>query len=198
MAAVRAIAMLMFVILPCYCSCYCHSVLLPCGYCSHSYHAIVRAIVILLFVLLLCCCSCFCHGFVLLPCCCSCSCHAIVRAFAMLLFLILPSYCSSVMFNAKFSPRERYCPGPKSKEVRKRGRLYATLYCHHQNDFCIKMDSDENHFNVLFVAKDTVTITIKRNSVSPYTTTLQSQITSSDPERTPAVTRHCPMSFGYF
>ena len=60
------------------------------------------------------------------------------------------------------------------------------------------MDSDENHFNVLFVAKDTVTITIKHDSVSPYTTTLQSQITSSDPEHTPAVTRHCRMSFGYF
>ena len=22
----------------------------------------------------------------------------------------------------------------------------ATIHCHHQNDFCIKMGSDENHF----------------------------------------------------
>ena len=25
---------------------------------------------------------------------------------------------------------------------------YLSLYCHHQNDFCIKMGSDESHFNV--------------------------------------------------
>ena len=29
-----------------------------------------------------------------------------------------------------------------------RGRLYLSLHCHHQNDFCIKMGSDESHFNV--------------------------------------------------
>ena len=26
--------------------------------------------------------------------------------------------------------------------------IYLSLYCHHQNDFCIKMGSDESHFNV--------------------------------------------------
>ena len=26
--------------------------------------------------------------------------------------------------------------------------LYLSLHCHHQNDFCIKMGSDESHFNV--------------------------------------------------
>ena len=26
---------------------------------------------------------------------------------------------------------------------------YLSLHCHHQNDFCIKMGSDESHFNVL-------------------------------------------------
>ena len=25
---------------------------------------------------------------------------------------------------------------------------YLSQYCHHQNDFCIKMGSDESHFNV--------------------------------------------------
>ena len=31
-----------------------------------------------------------------------------------------------------------------------RGRLYTYRYtsCHHQNDSCIKMGSDESHFNV--------------------------------------------------
>ena len=27
------------------------------------------------------------------------------------------------------------------------GRLYLTLHCHHQNDFCIKMSSDESQFH---------------------------------------------------
>ena len=26
--------------------------------------------------------------------------------------------------------------------------MYLSLHCHHQNDFCIKMASDESHFNV--------------------------------------------------
>ena len=26
--------------------------------------------------------------------------------------------------------------------------IYPSLHCHHQNDFCIKMVSDESHFNV--------------------------------------------------
>ena len=26
--------------------------------------------------------------------------------------------------------------------------IYLSLYCHHQNGFCIKMGSDESHFNV--------------------------------------------------
>ena len=39
-----------------------------------------------------------------------------------------------------------------------RGRLlYLSLHCHHRNDSCIKMDSDENHFNVSLIVRDTVT-----------------------------------------
>ena len=30
----------------------------------------------------------------------------------------------------------------------KREIVYLSLHCHHQNDFCIKMGSDENHFIV--------------------------------------------------
>ena len=33
-------------------------------------------------------------------------------------------------------------------EVEKREIVYLSLHCHHQNDFCIKMGSDESHFNV--------------------------------------------------
>ena len=30
----------------------------------------------------------------------------------------------------------------------KREIIYLSLCCHHQNDSCIKMGSDESHFNV--------------------------------------------------
>ena len=33
-------------------------------------------------------------------------------------------------------------------EVGEREIIYLSLRCHHQNDFCIKMGSDESHFNV--------------------------------------------------
>ena len=26
--------------------------------------------------------------------------------------------------------------------------MYLSLHCHHQNDLCIKVGSDESHFNV--------------------------------------------------
>ena len=33
-------------------------------------------------------------------------------------------------------------------EVGEREITYLSLHCHHQDDFCIKMGSDESHFNV--------------------------------------------------
>ena len=35
--------------------------------------------------------------------------------------------------------------------------IYLSLHCHHQNDSCIKMGSDESHFNVSLIARDKVT-----------------------------------------
>ena len=29
-----------------------------------------------------------------------------------------------------------------------------SLHCHHQNDSCIKMGSDESHFNVSLIVRD--------------------------------------------
>ena len=44
-----------------------------------------------------------------------------------------------------------------------RGRLlYLLLYCHHQNDSCIKMGSDERRFNVLLIVEDKVTRNVHR------------------------------------
>ena len=36
-------------------------------------------------------------------------------------------------------------------------KLYLSLHCHHQNDSCIKMGSDESHFKVLLIVRDRVT-----------------------------------------
>ena len=35
--------------------------------------------------------------------------------------------------------------------------MYLSLYCHHQNVSCNKMDSDESHFNVSLIVRDNVT-----------------------------------------
>ena len=43
--------------------------------------------------------------------------------------------------------------------------IYLSLHCHHQNDFCIKMGSDESHFYVSFIVRDKVT----RQSPKPTT-----------------------------
>ena len=38
--------------------------------------------------------------------------------------------------------------GGGSMEVGERDIIYLSLHCHRQNDSCIKMGSDESHFNV--------------------------------------------------
>ena len=35
--------------------------------------------------------------------------------------------------------------------------IYLSLHCHHQNDFCIKVGSDESHFKVSLIVRDKVT-----------------------------------------
>ena len=35
--------------------------------------------------------------------------------------------------------------------------ICLSLHCHHQNDFCIKMGSDESHFNVSLIVRGNVT-----------------------------------------
>ena len=45
--------------------------------------------------------------------------------------------------------------------------IYLSVHCHHQNDFCTKVGSDENHFNVSLIVRDKVT------RQCPQTTTLE-------------------------
>ena len=35
--------------------------------------------------------------------------------------------------------------------------MYLSLHCHHQNDSCIKMGSDESLFNVSLIVRNKVT-----------------------------------------
>ena len=42
-------------------------------------------------------------------------------------------------------------------EVGEEGGLYPLLHCHHQNGSCIKVGSDESHFNVSLIVRDKVT-----------------------------------------
>ena len=39
--------------------------------------------------------------------------------------------------------------------------IYLSPHCHHQNDFCIKVGSDESHFNVSLIVKDKVMLAVK-------------------------------------
>ena len=43
--------------------------------------------------------------------------------------------------------------------------IYLSLHCHHQNDSCMKMGSDESHFNVSLIVRD------KGTRPCPQTTT---------------------------
>ena len=49
----------------------------------------------------------------------------------------------------------------------KREITYLSLHCHHQNDSCIKVGSDESHFNVSLTVRDKVT------GQCPQTTTFE-------------------------
>ena len=47
--------------------------------------------------------------------------------------------------------REGVGEGGRAEGVWRWGKkeiIYISLHCHHQNDSCIKMGSDESHFNV--------------------------------------------------
>ena len=42
--------------------------------------------------------------------------------------------------------------------------MYLSLHHHHQNDFCIKMGSNESHFNVSLIVRDKVTRQCPQNT----------------------------------
>ena len=48
-------------------------------------------------------------------------------------------------------------------EVGEKESIYLSLHCHHQNDSCIKMGSDESHFNVSVIVRDKSHKTVSTN-----------------------------------
>ena len=42
-------------------------------------------------------------------------------------------------------------------EVGEGGIIYLSQHWHHQNNFCVKMGSDESHFTVSLIVRDKVT-----------------------------------------
>ena len=56
-----------------------------------------------------------------------------------------------MVLNVHRNHKVYYGRGEGGKGVRKWGQreiIYVSLHCHHQNDSCIKVGSDESHFNV--------------------------------------------------
>ena len=51
----------------------------------------------------------------------------------------------------------RYWRGPRSQVGEEGDYILNTIHGHHQNDSCIKMGSDDSHFNVSFIVRDKVT-----------------------------------------
>ena len=60
--------------------------------------------------------------------------------------------------------------------------MYLSLNCHHQNDFCIKMGSDESHFYVSLIVMDNVT-----RQCSQATTFLRERRAEAESNRGPSV-----------
>ena len=61
------------------------------------------------------------------------------------------------------------------------GIIRLSLYCHHQNDSCIKMASDESLFNVSLTVRDKIT------RVCPQTTTFFEETGNSKRNRPEAL-----------
>ena len=55
--------------------------------------------------------------------------------------------------------------------------IYLSPHCHHQNDSCNKMGSDESHFNVSLIVKDTAT----RQSHRPQPLKRKESLTGFEP-----------------
>ena len=51
--------------------------------------------------------------------------------------------------------------GGGGTEVGEREIIYLSLRCHHQNDSCIKIGSDDSHFNVSLIVQVCTTVSMK-------------------------------------
>ena len=68
--------------------------------------------------------------------------------------------------------------------------LYLSLHCHHQNDSCIKMGSDESHFNVSLTVRDKVT------RQCPHTTPFKERRAEAESNRGPSANQPNALPLG--
>ena len=86
--------------------------------------------------------------------------------------------CLNLFINA-----EEILAGTKIPGGGGRGRLYPTLHCHHRNDSCVKVGSDESRFSVSLTVRDKVT------RDSPQTTTFEEMVAEAESNRGPSAYR---------
>ena len=72
----------------------------------------------------------------------------------VLKYLILEDHVTKLL--AELCPK-KYIGDRDPRRCGKMETLHLTLHRHHQNDFCIKMVSDESHFNISLIVRDKVT-----------------------------------------
>ena len=66
----------------------------------------------------------------------------------------------NMVLNVHRDRKAYYGRGEGGTGVRRWGEreiIYLSLHCHHQNDSCIKIGSDESHFYVSSIVRDKVT-----------------------------------------
>ena len=80
------------------------------------------------------------------------------RTFKRTLILIGQHKTRSFFFHGALRPQKpQGLLGTGKMRWGKRDIIYLSLHCHHQNDSCIKISSDESHFNVSLIVRDKVT-----------------------------------------
>ena len=226
-SVVRAVAMLLFVPLPLSCcSWYCHAIVRAIAMASSCHAAIVRTLIMLLFALLSYCCSCYCYVAVRAFAMDSCSCHAVARALAMLLFVLLPCYCSwychHIVRQSCLTPSFLHGRGTvrdrNPRKWEKEGdytqhyivtirmisalrwtamKTILTFYLLPRTQSQLQSNATVSvHTPQLYKVK---LLVLTLSAPQQWPGTARCLLVTSDPATPPAlVTRHWPMSFGYF
>ena len=84
--------------------------------------------------------------------------------------------CLSLFINAEEILAGIESPGGGGRAC----RLYLMLHCHHRNDSCVEIGSDESRFSVSLTVRDKVT------RHSPHSTTSEEMVAEAESNRGPS------------